>query len=124
VPNAADPRVAKSLQRIFYEGTDFLEESKPIIEGIINDAKETLDTPFDEIYHAQKKVIQDVIDAEKALQDKLDSLKNPADHLDIDISKVSAEQRGEIQDILDRFSSPFTVSQRRKKEALLDEKLK
>jgi len=74
VPNAADPRIAKSLQRMFYEGTEFLEENKPIIEGIINDAKDTLDTPFDEIYHAQKKVIQDVIDAEKALQDKLDTL--------------------------------------------------
>lgn len=76
---------------MFYEGTEFLEENKPIIEGIINDAKDTLDTPFDEIYHAQKKVIQDVIDAEKALQDKVDSLKNPADHLDIDINKASAE---------------------------------
>jgi len=27
-----------------------------------------MDLPFDELYHSQKKVIQDVIDAEKALK--------------------------------------------------------
>lgn len=30
-----------------------------------------MDMPFDELYHKQKKVIQDVIDAEKALEEKV-----------------------------------------------------
>ena len=29
-----------------------------------------MDVPFDELYHAEKQVIQDVIDAEKALKAK------------------------------------------------------
>ena len=43
-----------------------------------------MDLPFDELYHSQKKVIQDVIDAEKALKSKLDSLTDPFDQFLID----------------------------------------
>ncbi len=50
-----------------------------------------MDTPFDEIQHKQKKDIQDVIDAEKALQKKLDSLPDPGQNQTIDLSKASAE---------------------------------
>lgn len=55
-----------------------------------------MDLPFDELYHAQKKVIQDVIDAEKALQEKVDSLPDPTKAYSIDMSRVTAEQRGEV----------------------------
>lgn len=83
-----------------------------------------MDMPFDELYHKQKKVIQDVIDAEKALEEKIQSLPDPSDLYKLDTNKLTAEQRGEVASILDRFQSPFSVSQNRKKEALLDEKLK
>ena len=36
-----------------------------------------MDLPFDELYHKEKKVIQDVIEAEKALEEKLASLRDP-----------------------------------------------
>lgn len=83
-----------------------------------------MDLPFDELYHRQKKVIQDVIDAEKALKSKLDSLTDPFEQFLIDQSKLTPEQLREAQDVLDRIQSPFNVSQRRRKEALLDEKFR
>ena len=91
---------------------------------MIQEARDNANMPFDELYHTQKKVIQEVIDAEKALQDKMDSLPDPYDQFSIDKTKLSAEQRSEVEDIIDSLSSPFTVSQKRRKEALLDERLK
>ena len=83
-----------------------------------------MDLPFDELYHGQKKVIQDVIDAEKALKSKLDSLTDPFDQFLIDQSKLTPDQLRDAQDALDRIQSPFSVSQRRRKEDLLDEKFR
>jgi len=61
----------------------------PKIEKVIADARENMDMPFDELYHKQKKVIQDVIDAEKALEEKMKSLPNPI--AELDLSKATAE---------------------------------
>ena len=124
VANAADPKVPASLQHAFYEGTEFLDEHKGTVEKIIEEQRANMDLPFDELYHAQKKVIQDVIDAEKALQEKVDSLPDPAKAGSLDMSRVTAEQRGELQEILDQLESPFIASQKRRKEAILDAKLK
>ena len=54
-----------------------------------------MDLPFDELYHKQKKVIQDVIDAEKALKTKVDSLVDPFDQFLIDPSKLTPQQHAE-----------------------------
>jgi hypothetical protein len=63
----ADPRIPKSLQHLMYTGSKFLPENEETVQAIIDESRAEMDTPFDEIYHRQKKVIQDVIDTEKAL---------------------------------------------------------
>ena len=83
-----------------------------------------MNVPFDELYHAEKQVIQDVIDAEKALKAKQDSLKHPFESLELDTSKLTSRERGSVQDILDKLDSPFAVSQRRRKEDMIDERLR
>ena len=49
-----------------------------------------MDLPYDELYHKQKQVIAEVIEAEKALEDKVNSLPDPAASKMLDISKLSA----------------------------------
>ena len=83
-----------------------------------------MDQPFDELYHRQKQVIAEVIEAEKALEEKTNQMPDPADYLNLDLSKLNAEQFGEVANTLEKFQSPFTVSQKRRKEALLEERLK
>ena len=48
-----------------------------------------MDLPFDELYHREKKVIQDVIEAEKALEAKLAGLRDPIEQDVIDESKLT-----------------------------------
>lgn len=82
-----------------------------------------MDLPFDELYHKEKKVIQDVIEAEKALEEKLASLRDPIEQDVIDESKLTPQQRKEYHDILDQFASPFQMSVSQRKKAQLSEKL-
>ena len=65
-----------------------------------------------------------MIEAEKALQEKLDSLPDPTAGSTLDLSKITPEERSSVQDVLDSFNSPFTVSQKRRRDAMLSEKLK
>ena len=65
-----------------------------------------------------------MIEAEKALEEKTKQLPDPADYLNLDLAKLNAEQFGEVSKTLEKFQSPFAVSQKRRKEALLEEKLR
>ena len=82
-----------------------------------------MDLPFDELYHREKKVIQDVIEAEKALEAKLAGLRDPIEQDVIDESKLTPQQRKQYHDILDQFTSPFQTSVNQRKRAQLSEKL-
>jgi hypothetical protein len=48
-----------------------LPEYKENIDNMIKDLKENADKPFDELYHKEKTLIQNVIDAEKELKRKV-----------------------------------------------------
>lgn len=74
-----------------------------------------MNLPFDEMYHMQKRVIQDVIDSEKALKEKEDSLKRINNQDEIDLDRLSATQRHEYQDVLDNFASPFEAALNKEK---------
>ena len=65
--NIPDPRIPGSLQKLMFRGSEFMPQHQEKIDSLIEDARENFDLPFDELYHKQKKVIQDVIEAEKAL---------------------------------------------------------
>ena len=119
----ADPRIAASQQHLHPEGSEFLPEQRKIVDEVIQEARDEFSTPFDELYHQQKQVIQDVIEAENALKKKIESLPSPDAALTLDLTKVTPDQRSQVQDLLEDFSSPFTVSQRRKSEQLMSSKL-
>ena len=102
-----DPRVPKSLLDLYYAGNKFLPDEKVKIDQLIADLRGSMDLPFDELYHKEKKVIQNVIEAEKALEEKLSTLKDPIEQQLIDESKLTPSQRKEYHDILNQFASPF-----------------
>lgn len=66
-----DPTVPRSIGRIYRSGAEFLPEYKENIDNMIKDLKENADKPFDELYHKEKTLIQNVIDAEKELKRKI-----------------------------------------------------
>lgn len=80
-----------------------MPEKKKLVDKMIAEQRENFNQPFDELYHKQKKMIQEVIDAEKALKAKLESLTDPFDQYMIDPSKLSPEQRSEAQDLLNNL---------------------
>ena len=79
---------------------EFFPEAKEYIDELVQEARDNFQMPFDELFHRQKTAIQNVIDAEKALEEKVASLKDPAEHTRIDFDKMDAEQRAEVQEIL------------------------
>ena len=56
-----------------------------------------------------------MIDAEKALIEKEDSLRRINNQDDIDLDRLSAAQRNEYQDVLENFASPFEAALNREK---------
>ena len=51
VEQLPDPRIPASLQKLYFKGTDFLDEHKDHLMGIIDKHRENIDLPFDELYH-------------------------------------------------------------------------
>jgi hypothetical protein len=49
------------------------------------------DTPFDELYHKEKSLIQEIILAEKALSDKEKGLPNPMGDRIVNLREVLAD---------------------------------
>ena len=90
-----DPRIAKSLGDMYYAGSDFKEEHKDYIDNLITGLRDSMDLPFDELYHKEKQMIQNVIDAEKALEKKISTLPDPLDVMRIDESRLNPEQKRE-----------------------------
>jgi len=111
-----DPRHTKSLAMSLYAGTPFNEEEAEKIDNMVAGLRDSIDVPFDELYHKEKKMIQDVIDAEKDLEARLATLIDPVETMRIDASKLDPEQRREYEDILDQFESPYDLSQDGKKK--------
>jgi hypothetical protein len=105
-----DPRATKSLAATVYAGTPFNDEERVKIDNMVEGLRDSMDLPFDELYHKEKKMIQDVIDAEKDLEARLATLIDPVETMRLDASKLDPEQRREYQDILDQFESPYELS--------------
>jgi len=75
--NIPDPRVARSLGKVYGRGAPFLKNHQEDIDVMIEDLKVNSDQPFDELYHREKALIQNVINAEVALKKKIDSIQSP-----------------------------------------------
>lgn len=52
-------------------------------------------------------MIAEVIEAEKALKEKEASLPDPLSSQTLDVSKLTAEQFGEVASVIESFQSPF-----------------
>jgi len=76
-PDVPDPRVPRSIGRIYRDGTPFLTEYQGKIDNLVADLRDKFDQPYDELYHKEKILIQNVIEAEAALKKKMDSLPSP-----------------------------------------------
>lgn len=53
----ADPRIPKSLQKLYFKGSAFKEDVEEELMQMINEHRENIDLPYDELYHEQKRVI-------------------------------------------------------------------
>lgn len=70
-------------------------------------AKDERETPFEEIYHREKQVIGDVIDAQKKLEVRQAKMRDPLEHRLLDEKLLTVEQRAEVQHILDERKPRF-----------------
>lgn len=68
--NLPDLNLSKTLMRKMALNTDFKPEFKERFYGMLNRLREDFELPFDEIYHREKKVIADIIEAQKMLEQK------------------------------------------------------
>lgn len=72
-----DPRVARSVGKVYGRGAPFLKKHQAGIDDMIEDLRQNSDQPFDELYHREKALIQNVINAEIALKKKIDNMSSP-----------------------------------------------
>ena len=70
-PIVPDPRVPRSMQNMNPDYVEFFPETKEVVDQLIKEARDNYQIPFDELFHRQKTVIQNVVDAELALKEKI-----------------------------------------------------
>lgn len=69
--------MAPTFNRILFKGYTFTDNNLERIQDQIADLRDKFDLPFDELYHKEKKLVDDVIKATKALRDKERTLPDP-----------------------------------------------
>lgn len=65
----------------------FYKQYQDMIEKHAQEVRDKQDTPFDEIYHKERKLVSDIIKAELALKALKDKLPNPAGYMKVDMTK-------------------------------------
>lgn len=123
MPYLPDPMKPSSLAKNLFEGSDFNEAIQARAEKHVKEARENLELPQDELYHRQKRLIQEVIDAEAALEKKMASLGDPMEGRELDLDKLDPDQRFAAEQILSRNESPYAAGIRRRRDALTEQRL-
>ena len=72
-----DPKNPPSIARLLSKGARFNDDFQKNIDVKVEDLRDKFDLPFDELYHKEKKLIDQVVKAEKALKEKQSKLPNP-----------------------------------------------
>lgn len=78
------PNSKATRSEILLEGTapsPFLETYRAKIAADVKRVREETDTPFDEIYHKERKLVQDIIKAQKAIEELQKKQPNPAESM-------------------------------------------
>ena len=65
-----DPSGLRGITRLNQVGSHFKPEAQEEIDKMVNDLREKLNLPFDELYHKEKALVEAVIEADKALKRK------------------------------------------------------
>jgi hypothetical protein len=74
---ASDPNVAPTINKMLFEGYVFTKDTLESIQAKINSLRGQFDLPFDELYQKEKKLVDAVIRATKALRKKEADLCSP-----------------------------------------------
>ncbi len=72
-----NPYDAPTINRINFAGYKFLEENLEQLQEHVENLRDRFDIPFDELYHKEKRLVDQVIKATQALQAKEAVLPNP-----------------------------------------------
>jgi hypothetical protein len=52
-----DPRLQRSVLRRMRQGTDFTPQGQAIVDQLMEDIRDRMDIPFDELYHKERALI-------------------------------------------------------------------
>lgn len=74
---AVDQTMPPSLNRAMFKGYKYTDRNLERIQEHIEEVRNSFDLPFDELYHKEKKLVDQVIKAELALKAKEETLPNP-----------------------------------------------
>jgi len=106
-----DGRYSKSdARKLGRSPNPFHTEYQALIDEHVKKAQEDLDTPFDEVYHKERKLVQDIIRAEKALKSIQAKLPNPAGNRLVDPKTIEADPK--YGDLFADMQSQFLRDQR------------
>lgn len=113
-----DPYLPPSVNRANFTGYMFLDDSLEALEGKIANLRENFDMPFDELYHKEKRLVDQVIKATEALREKEQSLPDP-----MGAERTFNPSELKNQYINDDFNTEhqFLKDQRRRNEKLLNQ---
>ena len=56
-----DPRFTREEALDEREGSEFQEETREVIDQMVADIRGRFDMPFDELYHKERNIVQNVI---------------------------------------------------------------
>jgi hypothetical protein len=62
----------------------FTKKSMKVIDPMVTRAEEEFQTPFDELYHKEKKLVQDIVAIEQQIKQLKDQMPDPAGYLRFD----------------------------------------
>lgn len=66
------------IQKAGHYPAPWKKDALKMIDERVKRAQEDFEVPFDQIYHKERKLVQDIIRAEKALRALEESMPNPA----------------------------------------------
>ena len=88
------PSRSKTLSQVRAEGPTpqpFRDEYLEKITSDVKRARDQLDLPFDEIYHKERKLVQDIIRAQKAIEEIQAKQVDPADGYKFDPKDIDED---------------------------------
>jgi hypothetical protein len=116
---AVFPEPGATLSQLRWQGRapmPFHDEALAKINAKVKKVREETDTPFDELYHKERKLVLDIVRLEKILQDIRDTQPNPLANRLIDVDEIVDEHPDFGNVYKQNQESQFVKDQRIRKE--------